>query len=65
MRIGSKSIKAHPGRCLLKNRSDRLFLSQYSYPGPSGEDVDTGSANLAMSDHRVLRRCAWNGRCRA
>jgi hypothetical protein len=36
----------------LKNFSDRLCLSQYSYPGPSGEDADAASANLAMSDHR-------------
>jgi len=27
-------------------------------PGPSGEDPDTGSGNLAMSDHRVSGRCA-------
>ena len=27
-------------------------------PGPSGEDSDIGSGNLAMSDHRVRRRCA-------
>jgi hypothetical protein len=28
-------------------------------PGPSGEDPDIGSGNLAMSDHRVGRRCAF------
>src|SRR5689334_5304060 len=27
-------------------------------PGPSGEDPDAGSGNLAMSDHRVSGRCA-------
>src|SRR5689334_18588854 len=28
-------------------------------PGPSGEDPDTGSSNLAMSDHRGRRRRAF------
>ena len=39
-------------------------LDKYAYPsedatdpGPSGEDDDMGSSNLAMSDRRVLRRC--------
>jgi hypothetical protein len=59
--MGSKPIKPY----LLQNFSNRLLLREYLYPGPCGEDADPASANLAMSDHRVLRRCAWNGRCRA
>ena len=48
----SNEVSTNQGRCLLKNFLDRLFLVQHSYPGPSGEDADTGSVNLAMSDHR-------------
>jgi hypothetical protein len=36
-----------------------LFHMPTIDPGPSGEDPRIGSGNLAMSDHRVRRRCAF------
>jgi hypothetical protein len=40
----------------LNRRGQFLIFLPTMGPGPSGEDPDLESGNLAMSDHRVRRR---------